>query len=168
MSSSSLPPASEVATRATCSPAKPEFRVGSSELYRPATSVGHSTIGTHVDQSASLVVAARPTAGRSPARVPSALRQRTSCCPTAFSSCTLPVVKYSATLLTRQLRVTGVAWVVARSLGSVVGQSNTKVSRCSVSLPGSATSARAAAPRRHLTRRSRGWPKGGAFCPPLT
>jgi hypothetical protein len=168
MSNSSLTPARVAVTCTTFSPAKPEFRVGSSELYRTATSVVYSTIGTHADQSASLVVAARPSAGRSPARVRSAQRQRKSCCPTAFSSCKLPVVKYSANLLTRQLRVTGAAWEVARRLGSVVGQSNTKVSRCSVSLPGSATSARVAAPKRHLTRRSRGWPKGCAFCPPLT
>jgi hypothetical protein len=130
MSSSSLPPASAKAIRTTGSQAKFEFRAGDAELYRTATSVGHSTVGTRGNESSSLVVAARPSAGRSPARVRSALCQRKSCCPTAFSSGTLPVMKASAILLTRQLRVTVAAWVVARGLGSVVGQSNTKMSRC--------------------------------------
>ena len=168
MSNSLLSPATEKATRTTGSPAKPEFRARSAELYGTASSVACSTVGTHGNQSASLVVAARPPAGRSPARVLSALSQRKSCCPTAFSSGTLPVMKYGATRLTRQLRVTGLAWLGAPGLGGILGRSNAKMSRCCVSPAGSATSARAAAPKRHLTRRSRGWPKGCAFCPPLT
>ena len=77
------------------------------------------------------MVAARPSAGRSPLRVRSALSQRKSCSPTQFSSGTLPVMKCSATRLTRQLRVTGLAWLGARSLRGIVGQSNAKVSRLS-------------------------------------
>jgi hypothetical protein len=168
MSKSTLPPVSTSVIRTIRSPAKSEFRARNAELYGTATSSGRSTVGTHGNQSASLVVAARPSAGRSLARVRNVLRQRKSCCPTAFSSGTLPAMKTGVIVLTRQLRVTGVAWEVARRLGSVVGQSNTKVSRYSISPRGSAASARAVAPKRHLTRRSRGWPKGYAFCPPLT
>jgi hypothetical protein len=167
MSNLSLTPASEKAIRTACSPAKFESRNRNAELYGIATSVGRSTVGTHGTQTASLVVAARPSAGRSPARVRSALRQRKSCCPARFSSGTLPVMKASAILLTRQLRVAGLEPVVTHGVGSV-GQPNTKVSRCGISPIGSAASARAAAQERHLTRRSRGWPKGCAFCPPLT
>jgi hypothetical protein len=167
MSNLSLTPASAKAIRTACSPAKFEFRARNADLYGIATSAGRSTAGTHGNQIAGLVVAARPSAGRSPARVRSALLQRQSCCPAAFSSGTLLVVRASAILLTRQLRVAGLEPVVTRGVGSV-GQSNTQVSRCAISPVGSAASARAAAPKRHLTRRSRGWPKGCAFCPPLT
>jgi hypothetical protein len=167
MSNSSLPPARSRAVRTTGSPARSEFRARNAELYGTATSVGRSTVGTHGNQIASLVVAARPSAGRSLARVRNVLRLRKSCCPAAFSSGTLPVMKASAILLTRQLRVAGLEPVVTHGVGSL-GQPNTKVSRCSISPVGSAASARAAAPKRHLTRRSRGWPKGCAFCPPLT
>ena len=160
MSNLSPSPASAMAIRTTRSPVMSELRVGCAELYRTATSAGHSTVGTLGNQSASLVVAARPSAGRSPVRVLSALRQRKSCSLVTCSSGTLPVVKYSANMLTRQLHVTGVAQAASRGLGGVLGRASTKVSRCCTSPIGSATSARAAAPKRHLTWRSSGRPKG--------
>ena len=153
-------PAEVAVTFAIVSPLKSESRAGSSELYRTATSVCHSTIGTLGSQSASLVVAARPTAGRSPARARSALSQRKSCCPTEFSSGTLPVMKYGTPPLTPQVRMAGIAWLVARGLGGVASQSDSKAARCCVSHAGSATRARAATPKRHLTWRSSGRPKG--------
>ena len=104
---------------------------GTTLLCRTAIAVGPSNAGTHISEGVSLVVAARPSAGRSPLRVRSALSQRKSCRPTEFSSGTLPVMKCSATRLTRQLRVTGLAWLGARGLGGVVGNSNAKVSRLS-------------------------------------
>ena len=104
---------------------------GTTLLCRTATAVGPSTAGTHISDGASLVVAARPSAGRSPWRVRSALSQRKSCRPTEFSSGTLPVMKCSATRLTRQLRVVDLIWPGARGIGGIVGQSNAKVSRLS-------------------------------------
>ena len=40
---------------------------GTTVLHRTATDVGHATAGTHIGEGVSLVVAARPAAGRSPA-----------------------------------------------------------------------------------------------------
>ena len=160
MSNLSPSPASAMAIRTTRSPVISELHVGSAELYRTTTSAGHSNVDILGNQSASLVVAARPSAGRSPVRVRSALHQRKSCCPSTFSSGTLRVVKYSANMLTRELLVTGVARVVSRSFGGAMGQANTKVSCSCASPAGSAASARAAAPKRHLTWRSSGRPKG--------
>ena len=40
---------------------------GTTFCHRTATAVGHATVGTHISQGVSLVVAARPSAGRSPA-----------------------------------------------------------------------------------------------------
>jgi hypothetical protein len=48
-------------------PSSSEPRAGNTELHRTATAVGHATVCKLVSQGASLVVAARPSAGRSPA-----------------------------------------------------------------------------------------------------
>jgi hypothetical protein len=59
-----------------CSRATSESRAGHSVPHRTATVVCHSTARTVGRQGVSLVVAARPTAGRSPARACNAMRQQ--------------------------------------------------------------------------------------------
>jgi hypothetical protein len=133
MSNSSLPPVSSRAVRTTRSPAKSELHAGSSELYRTTISAGHSTAGTHGSQSGSLVVAARPSAGRSPAPVRNAKFCSLDWCRTRMGSGTLPLVKYNAALACLAQSAPGVASVVACKPGGRTMQSKTKVSRCSVS-----------------------------------
>jgi hypothetical protein len=132
MSNSSLPPASAKAIRTTGSPAKSEFRARNAELYGTATSVGRSTVGTHGNQSASLVVAARPSAGRSPAIARDAKLRPPSRCRTQMASGTLPLVKYNAVLRRMRQSPPSAALVVACGPVSRTMQSKTKVSRCSV------------------------------------
>jgi hypothetical protein len=132
MSNSSLPRASAKALRTTGSPAKSEFRARNAELYGTATSVGCSTVGTHGDQSASLVVAARPSAGRSPGIARNAKCRPPGACRTRMGSGTLPLVKYNAVLHRMRQPPPSVALVVACGPVSRTMQSKTKVSRCSV------------------------------------
>ena len=80
-------------------PSSSEFRTESAELLRTATSVSHSTVGTHGNQSASPVMAARPTAGRSPKIAHDAQFCSPNRCRTGMGSGTLPLVKYNAALL---------------------------------------------------------------------
>jgi hypothetical protein len=66
-------------TYAAFPPSNSEPRSGTTELHRTATAVGHATAGKFISQSVSLVVAARPSAVRSPpternARMPIARR----------------------------------------------------------------------------------------------
>jgi hypothetical protein len=117
-----------------CSWATSESRAGHSVPHRTATVVCHSTARTVGRQGVSLVVAARPTAGRSPARAHTALRQRQSCCAAAFSSGTLPCVKQSASLPSRRQTPTGFALVAACGSGGAAMQSNAKMSQSSSSL----------------------------------
>jgi hypothetical protein len=132
MSNSSFPPASAKAIRTTRLPAESELHAGSSELYRTATSAGHSTVGTHGSQSGSLVVAARPSAGRSLAVARHAKYRSPSGCRTRMGSGTLPLVKYNAVLHRMRQPPPSVISVVACSPGGRTMQSKTKVSRCSV------------------------------------
>jgi hypothetical protein len=133
MSNSSLPSASAKAIRTTGSPAKSEFRARNAELYGTATSVGHSTVGTHGNQSASLVVAARPSAGRSLAAARNAKYRSPGGCRTRMGSGTLPLVKCNAVLHRMRQLPPSVALVVACRPVSRTMQSKAKVSRCSVS-----------------------------------
>jgi hypothetical protein len=133
MSNSSLAPASEKAIRTTGSPAKSEFRARNAELYGTATSVGRSTVGTHGNQSASLVVAARPSAGRSLAVARNAKCRSPGVCRTRIGSGTLPLVKYNAALLRIRQPQPSVASAVACGPVGRTMQSKAKVSRCSVS-----------------------------------
>jgi len=87
-------------------PANSEPRAGCSELPITATACGHATTGKFIRQSVSLVVAARPLAGRSPVAAPDAKYRSSSRCQTRMGSGTLRFVKHKLT------------W-----------QSNTKVSR---------------------------------------
>jgi hypothetical protein len=132
MSNSSLPPASAKAIRNACSLATSEFRAGSSELYRTATSIGYSTSGTLGYQTASLVVAARPSAGRSPALARNAKCRPPGACQTRMGSGTLPLVKFNAVLHRMRQPPPSVISVVACGPGGRTMQSKTKVSRCSV------------------------------------
>jgi hypothetical protein len=132
MSNSSLPSAGAAAIRSTRSPVKAELHTGNAELYRTATSVGRSTVGTLGNQSASLVVAARPSAGRSPTAARNAKCRSPGGRRTRMGSGTLPLVKYNAVLLCMWQPATGVASVVACSPGGQTIQSKAKVSRCSV------------------------------------
>jgi hypothetical protein len=134
MNNSSPPPASAMASRSTRSPVKSERHAGNAELYRTATSVGHSTVGTHGSQSASLVVAARPPAGRSSATARGAKCRSPGGCRTRMGSGTLPLVKYNAALLRMRQPPASVASVVACGFGSKNRQSNAKVSQCSAFL----------------------------------
>jgi hypothetical protein len=132
MSNSLLPPARAMAICTTGSPAKSEFHAGNSELYGTATSVGCSTVGTHGNQSASLVVAARPSAGRSPATARNAKCRPPGVCRTRMSSGTLPLVKCNAVSLCMWQPAPGVASVVACGPGDRTIQLKAKVSRCSL------------------------------------
>jgi hypothetical protein len=133
MSNSSLPPASSRAIRTTGSPVRSEFRARNAELYGTATSVGRSPVGTHGNQSASLVVAARPSAGRSLAVAHNAKCRSPGGCRTRMGSGTLPLVKYNAALPCLLQFAPGVASVVACKAGGRTMQSKAKVSRCSFS-----------------------------------
>jgi hypothetical protein len=115
-----------------CSRATSKSRAGHSVLHRTATAVCQSSSGTLGRQGASLVVAARPTAGRSPARVHTAMRQRQSCCAAAFSSGTLPFVKQGASLPSLRQTPTSVALVAACGSGGTAMQSKVKASQCIV------------------------------------
>ena len=110
-------------------PASSEPRAGMTVLNRTATAVGHAAAGTHINQGVSLVVAARPSASRSRARVCSAICRPPRRCRIGFSSGTLPLVKASTALLPRQQARVGVVPVVARSHGGENWLSNAKVSR---------------------------------------
>ena len=114
--------------------AKSELHAGKAELYGTATSVGRSTGGTHANQSASLVVAARPSAGRLPAIELDALFRPPGRCRTGMGSGTLPLVKYNAVFHRMRQPAPGVALVVACGFGGKSKQSNAKVSRCSAFL----------------------------------
>ena len=83
-------------------------RAGTTLLHRTTTAVGHATAGTHISQGGSLVVAARPSAGRSPAVTHSARCNSPSECQTRMGWSTLRLMEYKS------------KW-----------QSNTKVSRLS-------------------------------------
>ena len=168
MSNLSLSSASSTATRITGSQAKFESPARNAELYRTGTSFGRSTVGTHSNQSANLVVAARPSAVRSLVVVRNAKCRTPGGCRTRMGSGTLPLMKYNAVLHHMRQPAPSVALVVACGFGGKDRQSNAKVSQCRSFLAWLGPSARVAAPKRHLTRRSRGWPKGCAFCPPLT
>jgi hypothetical protein len=133
MSNSSLPPASSKAIRTTGSPAKSELHAGNAEPYGTATSAGHSTAGTHGSQSGRLVVAARPSAGRSLVVARSAKFRSPGGCRTRMGSGTLPLVKYNAVLYRMQQPPPSVALVVVCRPVSRTMQSKAKVSRCSVS-----------------------------------
>jgi hypothetical protein len=132
MSKSSLPPASAKAIRTTGSPARSEFRARNAGLYGTATSVGRSTVGTHGNQSGSIVVAARPSAGRSPAIARNAKCRSLGGCRTRMGSGTLPLVKYNAVLHRMRQPPPSVISVVACSPSGRTMQSKTKVSRCSL------------------------------------
>jgi hypothetical protein len=95
-------------SKAICSPAKSEPRTGKSSLRRTATFAGHATIGKFFSQGVSLVVAAHPTAGRSPVAAQNAICRSPSGCQTRMGSGTLRLVKVK-----------------------LASQSNTKVSRLS-------------------------------------
>jgi hypothetical protein len=132
MSNSSLPSASAKAIRTTGSPAKSEFRARNADLYGTATSVGRSTVGTHGNQSASLAVAARPSAGRSLVVARNAKCRSPGACRTRMGSGTLPLVKYNAVLYRMRQPPPSVISVVACSPGGRTMQSKTKMSRCSL------------------------------------
>jgi hypothetical protein len=132
MSKSSLPPARAMAIRTAGSPAKSEFRARNAELYGTATSVGCSTVGTHGNQSASLVVAARPSAGRSLVVARNARYRSPGACRTRMGSGTLPLVKHNAVLYRMRQPPPSVISVVACSPCGRAMQSKTKVSRCSL------------------------------------
>jgi hypothetical protein len=132
MSNSSLPPASAEPSCTTDSPVKSEFHARNAELYRAAASVGHSIVGTLGGQSASLVVAARPLAGRSMAIARNAKCRSPGGCRTRMGSGTLPLVKYNAVLHRMRQPPPSAALVVACGPVSRTMQSKTKVSRCSV------------------------------------
>jgi hypothetical protein len=121
---------SSICTRATS-----ESRAGSSVLHRTATAVCQSSSGTLGRQGVSLVVAARPTAGRLPARACNAMRQRWRYRLAAFSSGTLPVVKHGASLLFVRQAPTGVALVAPCGSGGAAMQPKAKVSQCSAPFP---------------------------------
>ena len=129
MSNSSLSPASEKATRTTGSQAKSESRAQNAEVHGTASSLVRSTVGTHDNQSASLVVAARPSAGSSPARARRGICRSSSRCRIGLCSGTLPFVKHGATLLTRLEPGAGFVFAAVRSPGSKNRQSSAKVSR---------------------------------------
>jgi hypothetical protein len=133
MRNSSLPPASAKAIRTTRLPAKSELHAGNAELYGTATSVGRSAAGTHGNQSASLVVAARPSAGRSPATARNVKYRSSGECRTRMGSGTLPLVQYNAVLHRMRQPQPSFALVVACRPVSRTMQSKAKVSRCSVS-----------------------------------
>jgi hypothetical protein len=61
---------------ATFPPSTSDRRAGTAELHRTATAVGHATVGKLINQEVSLVVAARPSAGRSPAAARAASVER--------------------------------------------------------------------------------------------
>ena len=134
MSYSSLSPAKAMQTHSTCLPAKPELHAGKAELHGTATSVGCPTVGTHGDQSASLVVAARPSAGRSLVVARNARCPSPGGCRTRMGSGTLPLVKYNAVLHRTRRPGPSVALVVACGFGGKDRQSNAKVSQCSAFL----------------------------------
>jgi hypothetical protein len=113
-----------------CSRATSESRAGISVLHRIATAICHPSNSTHGNHRASLVVAARPTAGRSPARVRNAMHRRQSCCAAAFSSVTLPLVKHGGSLLSFRQTPTGVAFVAACGSGGAAMQPKAKMSQC--------------------------------------
>jgi hypothetical protein len=134
MSNSSPAPAVPAEVFSTYSPVRPEPRTAGSELYRTATSVCHSTVGTHGNESVSLVVAARPSAGRSPSRARKVAFRTPRRCRSGFSSGTLPLVKHGASLLSLRQRATSVALVAACGAGGRTVQPNAKVSHRSVPL----------------------------------
>ena len=102
-------------------------------LPRTATAVGHATAGKFISQGVSLVVAARPSAGRSPAVARDDPVCWPSRCRTGMGSGTLPLVKNGAKLLPCQKPRAGFVSVVARGSSGENKQSNAKVSQCSVS-----------------------------------
>jgi hypothetical protein len=113
-----------------CSLATSESRAGHSVLHRTATAICHPSGSTHGNHRASLVVAARPTAGRSPARVRTAMRQRQSCCAAAFRLGTLPFMKHGGSLLSFRQTPTGVAFVAACGSGGAAMHPKAKVLQC--------------------------------------
>jgi hypothetical protein len=113
-----------------CSRATSESRAGHSVLHRTATAFFHSSACTLGRQGVSLVLAARPTAGRSPARACNAMRQQWRYRLSTFSSVTLPVVKYGASLLFVRQAPTGAALVPACGSGGAATQPKAKVSQC--------------------------------------
>ena len=134
MSNSSFMPAEAAVTCSTVSRSTSESGDGSSEPYRTATSVCHSTTGTHGNQSASLVVAARPSADHSLVVARNAKCRTPGGCRTRMGSGTLPLVKYNAVLHRMRQPVPSVALVVACGFGGKSNQSNAKVLPCSAFL----------------------------------
>jgi hypothetical protein len=69
---------------------------GTTALHRTATAVRHATAGTHISEGVSLVVAARPSAGRSPAAAHSGIYRSPSGRQTRMGWGTLRFVKDKA------------------------------------------------------------------------
>jgi hypothetical protein len=148
-----------VMMRSTCSLAKTEARAGMSLPQRTATAVCQASAYTVSRQGASLGVAARPTAGRSPAIACNAMRQRRPCSSAASSSGTLHFVRNKVALRQCLRARISLAPVVAPGYGGNSKQSNSKVSRCRLRSVSSAESARAAAPKTAPNPSIEGMPK---------
>ena len=84
-------------TEATCLPAESGPRAGVSKLYRTAATGGHAIVGKFFSQGASLVVAARPSASRSPTAARDVKGSSPSECQTRMGSGTLRLVKHKLT-----------------------------------------------------------------------
>ena len=66
---------------------------GTTFLHRTATAVGHAAAGTHISQGASLVVAVRPSAGRSPVKAHNANCRSPGMCQIRMASGTLRLME---------------------------------------------------------------------------
>ena len=80
-------------------PSTSEPRTGMSELHRTATAVSHAAAGKFLSQGTSLVVAARPSAGRSPPAARGAKVRSSRMCQLRMGWGTLQLVKYKASCL---------------------------------------------------------------------
>ena len=103
--------------------AKPGLRAGCSRLNRTATAGGHAAAGKFIRESVSLVVAARPSAGRSPLRAHGAKCSSPRPCQTRMSSGTLRFVKdkitsHSNTKMSRPSRFSGWLGLDCKSNGA--------------------------------------------------
>ena len=105
----------------------PSLAPESPGLYRTATAVGHATAAKFFSQGVSLVVAARPSAGRSRARVRTAICRSPSRCRMGFYSGTLPLVNTAAALHSCHKRPFQSCLLGSRASGGKSKQSKTQV-----------------------------------------